>query len=325
MGISFEDVIENNLLSEEVIECLPRYCECGALIEFTDTLRQIYCTNSKCYYKIASRLEAMAKHMKVDGWGESTCVEVCKYFKMISPYQVFLLEDYVKKGGTCNVPAFEKKVKAICDMDKRTIELWQVVMYAGIQSIETVAYKIFNGYNSLSEAFEDITKGQVAFIAYKLGIKQIESSVMALNIYNKLIEYKDELLFGETKFKIRKASGDVLHIAITGPVDGYHNKSEYIDFIRDRYDGKVNPMLMGTVTSQVDILIADSDTNSRKYNTALNMNDRYLKKGLSNGEFSYSDVGKFKNEKDLHPIGEKILITDSVNLIQVLDKIYKDL
>lgn len=322
MGVTLQQVIDNDLLSEEVLNCIPRTCSCGAPIEFTDSIRQIYCSNPKCYYKIAARLEAMAKTMKADGWGESTCITVCQEFKLISPYQVFLLEKVVANGGQSSVSAFPKKVASICDPLKRKVELWEVVRLAGIPSIETIAYKIFNGYDSLSEAFNDIESGQVPFIAEKLGLKNADGSVMAVNVYNTLLQYKQELLFGETQFDIYKPTGTTLYMAITGGVNGFRNKSEFVDYIKARYDGKVNPMLMNSVSSQVDILIADGDTGSNKFKTATRLNNKHIEKGLQSGEFTAEEVGTFKSEKDMHPIGEKIFITDSQSVFERLDKVF---
>lgn len=322
MGVTLQEVRDNELLSEDVLNCIPETCVCGAPIEFTDSLRQIYCSNPRCYYKIASRLEAMAKAMKADGWGESTCVTICTEFKLVSPYQVFLLEDAIKKGCTSSVSAFQKKVDSICDPEKRKVELWQVVRLAGIPSIETIAYKIFNGYNNLTEAFNDIENGQVPFIAEKLGLKNADGSVMAVNVYNTLMQYKEELLFGETQFEIVRPTGQTLYMAITGGVNGFRNKSEFVSYIKARYNGKLNPMLMNSVTSQVDILIADGDTGSNKFKTATRLNSKYLEKGLVTGEFTAEEVGKFKSEKDLHPIGEKIFITDSQSVFERLDRVF---
>lgn len=323
MGVSLKEVVDNELLSQEVLECIPETCVCGAPIEFTDSLRQIYCSNPKCFYKIAARLEAMGKAMKADGWGESTCVTVCQEFKFVTPYQVFLLKDLIEEQGiTSSVAAFEKKVNSICDPAKRKVELWQVVKLAGIPSIETIAYKIFNGYDNLDQAFKDIEAGQVAFIAEKLGLKNADGSVMAVNVYNTLMQYKDELLFGETQFEIYKPTGQTLYIAITGGVDGFKNKSEFISYIKSRYKGKVNPMLMNSVTSQVDILIADGDTASNKFKTANRLNDKYLEKGLESGQFTRDQIGKFLRDKDLHPVGEKIFITDSLSVFERLDKVF---
>lgn len=322
MGISLQEVIDNNLLSDEVINCIPKTCVCGEPIEFTDSLRQIYCSNPRCFYKVASRLEAMAKTMKADGWGESTCITICQEFKFISPYQVFLLEKVVKNGGQSSVSAFPKKVASICDPAKRRVELWEVVRLAGIPSIETIAYKIFNGYDNLTEAFNDIEKRQVPFIAEKLGLKNADGGVMAVNVYNTLIKYKQELLFGETQFEIYKPTGETMYIAITGGVHGFRNKSEFIDHIKLRYNGKLNPMLVNSVSSQVDILVADNDTNSNKFKTATRLNTKFLEKGLESGAFTPADIGKFKSDKDLHPIGEKVFITNSQEIFERLDRIY---
>lgn len=322
MGVTLQQVIDNELISDDVLNCIPHECTCGAPIEFTDSLRQIYCSNPRCFYKIAARLEAMAKTMKADGWGESTCITVCQEFKFISPYQVFLLEKVVANGGQSSVAAFPKKVASICDPEKRKVELWEVVRLAGIPSIETIAYKIFNGYDNLTEAFEDIEVGQVPFIAEKLGLKNADGSVMAVNVYNTLIQYKEELLFGETQFEVYKPTGQTLYIAITGGVNGFRNKSEFVSYIKARYAGKVNPMLMNSVSAQVDILIADGDASSNKFKTATRLNTKYVEKGLISGEFTADELGTFKQEKDLHPVGEKIFITDSQSVFSRLDKVF---
>lgn len=323
MGITFQEVIDNQLLSEDVINCLPKTCDCGAEVLFTDSLRQIYCSNPRCTYKVAARLEAMAKHMKADGWGESTCITVCKEFGMISPYQVFLLPAYIAKGRTSSVSAFEKKVANICDPEKRKVELWEVVKYGGIPGVETIAFKIFGGYETILKAYDDIEKGQVPFIAEKLGIKNTEASVMAVNVYNRLIEYKEELLFAEQQFEIYKPTGQTIYMAITGAVYGYRNKSEFVKYLNDRYKGKANIMFMGSVTNQVDILVADIETNHSKYDTAIRINTKYVENLLKSGKYTKDDLGKFVNERDLHPIGEKILITNGVGAIQRLDKVFK--
>lgn len=265
MGIKYSEVVVNSLISDEVLKYIPSECEsCGTEIEFTDSLKQIYCPNRFCKDKIASRLEYMAKQMKADGWGQSTCRDVCRIFKLKSPYQVFLLEN-VK----CNdIPAFDKKIASICDRNKRKVRLWEVVKLAGIPSIENIAYKIFGGYKTLKEAYDDIEKYQVMFIADKLGLRNAETSVMAVKIYNTLLEYKNELLFGETQFDVYTPEGDELQIAITGGVNGFPNKSEFVNYIDRRYVGKVNAMLMNSVTSKTHVLVADGDLYSNKYKTA---------------------------------------------------------
>ena len=268
MGIDVNTAISEGLVSYELASIIPRKCEeCGGELYLTESLRQLYCNNSLCATKIASRLESMAKMMKADGWGGSTSLNVVKKFKLVSPFQVFLLS-----GKECpEVSAFSKKVEDICDWGKRRIKLWEVVKYANIPSIDTVAFKIFNGYESIESAFDDIEKNGVALIADKLGLRSVETGVMAVNIYNTLMQYKDELLFGETVFDVYNPTGDKLCIAITGGVYGYTNKSEFINYINKRYENKVNAVLVNSVTRDVNVLVADGDTNSNKYRKAMKM------------------------------------------------------
>lgn len=294
MGVTREEVIANSLMDDEVLEYIPDICPiCGSDIEFTDSLKQVYCTNKRCSLKVAARLESMAKAMKADGWGESACLKVCQKFNMISPYQIFVVGE---QGLECDeIPAFSKKIASICDPSKRTVRLWEVVRLAGIPSIETIAFKLFDGFTTLSEAYEKIEKYQVPFVAERLGLKDSSSSVMAVKIYNTLMEYKEELLFGETKFDIYIPTGENLLIAITGGVDGYHNKAEFVQEINNRYNGKVNAVLMNSVTTKINVLIADNDTSSNKYRTACRLKDK----------------------------GSDITITTSQGLMRMLDEKYK--
>lgn len=270
--ITREDVEDNELISAEVLEEIPDTCEyCGSPIVFTDTLKQIYCSNSKCKLKIAARLEAMAKNMNVDGFGDSTCLALCSQFGMVSPYQVFLLEGKEAEG----VSAFDKKISAMMNSEYRSCELWQMVSYGNIPGVDTIAFKLFSGYGTINEAYADFEKYQVPFIADKLGLKNSSTGVMAVNIYNTLMEYKAELQFGETKFRIKKVDNDRIIVAITGGVAGYANKSEFINSMNNKYDGKLSLMMKSSVTDDVSYLIHEGGTNalkpSRKLAKALSM------------------------------------------------------
>lgn len=291
MAITVNEAIEHGLLEPEMEKIIPTHCEeCGAELYLTESLKQLYCSNRFCSTKVAARLESMAKMMKADGWGESACLTAVKYFGLKSPYQVFLLED-----KECpEIPAFGKKIAEICNPDKRRIKLWEVVKYANIPSIDTVAFKIFDGYDSIESAFDDIDENGVAFIADKLGLRNAETGVMAVNIYNTLLEYRDELLFGEEVFDIYNPTGEKMYIAITGGVYGFSNKSEFISYINSRYSGKINAMLMNSVTKEVDVLVADGDTSSNKFKKATKLSEN----------------------------GGKIMIMDSSSLIHYLDKKY---
>ena len=87
-----------------------------------------------------------------------------------------------------------------------------------LPGIEDTARKIFEGYTSMKEAFADIEDGQALFIANKLGLKNGDGGIIAINVYKTLIEYKEELIFAEKFFDIYTPLGDKIKIAITGGV-----------------------------------------------------------------------------------------------------------
>ena len=170
------------------------------------------------------------------------------------------------------VPAFKKKVKALCDPEKRKVRLWEVVKFGCIPHVDIIAYKIFDGYNNLEEAYNDIETYQVPFIAERLGIKNSESSVLAVLVYNTLIEYKTELFFGEKQFIIYKPAGRKIQIAITGGVEGFASKNEFIRQINMAYEGVINAVLVNTVSNSTDFLVRDNEGgNSNKYRKAINL------------------------------------------------------
>ena len=288
MSITLQEVIDNNLVSDNLLQLLPNdgHCECSAEIEFTDSLRQIYCPNRYCHLKMAARLECMAKAMKVDGWDNDICTKVCEDFKLKSPYQVFLLENTEYAG----VSDFRKRIQSICDPEKRRLKLWELVTYAGIASLETTAYKIFDGYKSITEAYEDIEKYQVPLIADKLGLKSSDTGVMAVSIYNTLMEYKNELLFGEKNFTIYENTGKKIQIAIDGVINGFTNKSDFISHLNLRYGGKISVNLLNSVVSNIDTLIFNGDSDSRKYKTAIKLNEKAKEKAIKEGLSEWHEI-----------------------------------
>lgn len=318
MSLTRQQVEENGLISDEVLAEIPEVCECGSPIMFTDTVRQIFCSNPMCICKIAFRLEKMAKAMEVDGFGYSTCITLCKAYKMISPFQVFLLENRTDLETT-GVAAVNKKIEAICNKEKRNVKLWEIVKLCGIPDIESSAAKIFSGYNTMEDAYSDIDRGQVPFIAERLGITNSESSVLAVRIYNNLIQYKGELFFGETQFNVITEEGQSIKMAITGSVYGYKNKGAFVKELNNRYSGKINFMLMSSVSSDIDILVCDADSNSSKFINATKINRKYMEKLIESGEIGADTIGSLA-EGSLHRIGEKIIIADHYSIMDRLDK-----
>ena len=80
-------------------------------------------------------------------------------------------------------------------------------------------------------------------------------------------------------------------------------------------------MMVNSVTRKTDILIADGGTSSNKYKKAVSMNEKNIEREIKAGNMVESQIGEYQ-EGSLTATGELVLITDSINLIPILDKIY---
>ena len=319
MSIKISDIRENELLPGYIVDIIPNKCECGAEIVLTNSLKQAYCSSDTCYVKIANRMYKMAQKLGLSSVTIDICKYICKNYEISSPYQLFLMEQVLEnEDNKQDEPkGFRQAINDISCRDKN-MSLWEVVDLSCIPDIEMVAKKLFYGYNSIGDAFDDIEYDKASFIAEKLGIKSSETSVLAVNIYNQLMEHKDELMFGETQFNIIDNERDTIYIAIDGYIEGFKNKSEFIHYLNKLLDYKVNILITNTVSTQLDILVADKDIASNKVKAATKINNDYAEECIQSGKLSYDEIGKFENTSDLHPIGEVIAIVSSKELIERL-------
>lgn len=281
--ITYQDVIDNELIDDEILEYIPRHCECGGEIEFTESLKQIACNNPRCYYKVASRLENMCKSLKVDGFGESSCVKICRDLKMISPFQALLIGNRTVDG----VASFRSKIDNLISELKKPMELWEMVALCNIPGIDSISYKLFGKYSSIEDAYKDFEKYQVPYIASLLGNS---GGVMSANIYNMLMQYKAELQFAESECNIKKLNVPKISIAISETPTGFGTKASYVARLNEILNGKASILLSNTVTKEISYLVCSPTTNT----------------------------GKVKKANSLISNGANIKIVDSQELIDIL-------
>lgn len=281
--ISYQDVIDNELIDDEILEYIPRHCECGGEIEFTESLKQIACNNPKCFYKVASRLESMCKSLKVDGFGESSCIKICRDLKMISPFQALLIGNRTVDG----VSSFKSKIDNLISELKKPMELWEMVALCNIPGIDSISYKLFGKYSSIEDAYKDFEKYQVPYIASLLGNS---GGVMSANIYNVLMQYKAELQFAESECNIKKLNVPKISIAISETPSGFGTKASYVARLNEILNGKASILLSNTVTKEISYLVCSPTTNT----------------------------GKVKKANSLISNGANIKIVDSQELIDIL-------
>ena len=281
--ITYQDVIDNELIDDEILEYIPRHCECGGEIEFTESLKQIACNNPKCFYKVASRLESMCKSLKVDGFGESSCIKICRDLKMISPFQALLIGNRTVDG----VSSFKSKIDNLISELKKPMELWEMVALCNIPGIDSISYKLFGKYSYIEDAYKDFEKYQVPYIASLLGNS---GGVMSANIYNMLMQYKAELQFAESECNIKKLNVPKISIAISETPSGFGTKASYVARLNEILNGKASILLSNTVTKEISYLVCSPTTNT----------------------------GKVKKANSLISNGANIKIVDSQELIDIL-------
>lgn len=231
MGIKYSEVKENELLPEELIKTIPSNCsECNTEIEFSNSLDRVYCPNRECELKIAYRLKAMADKMYVQDFTIENSLKIVKTFKLKSPAQalkLFRVEDsYFENNEDLKV-----LITDLCNSKFKDAYAWEIVKYLSIPDISIIARQLFEGYNSLKEAFEDISKYQVLYVLYRLGIeKSGDTGVLAMAIYKKLLEYKQEILAAQDEFNLIEYN-DIIKVYIYGELNSFINYSEYISYM----------------------------------------------------------------------------------------------
>ena len=315
MGYPWDEVYSNGWVSQRTLECVPKTCDaCGAPIYFTDTLTQVYCSNPNCYYKVANRLENMAKAMQVDGWGESTCMALVSQYHLVAPFQALLAERLVANGVDTGIANFPVKVRDLVNKAKEPVEVWQMVQYASLPGVDSLAYKLFKDYIDVNDFYTDLDKSQdkLVFIANKLGLKSL--GAQAEQVYETIVSAKEELQLGMRLFNIKKAEGVEVKVAITGAVNNFKNKAEYIKYLNKMFEGRANIVWAKSVSSSIDILVCDGDYASNKFKTAFKINTEY-QENLSDSE--RNRVGTLEDGK-LKAIGEKVYIGDSREVIDRL-------
>lgn len=261
---------EGDNFPKEFLDLLPEYCsdvsdtQCDSPLEMTVSLTNLRCINPRCPRKISIRINALCKALGIKGIGKEVALKFVEYYGITNPLQIFAWE--VSDGGftpNMSVEASKKLFEAI--QSKNTMTLSDYVKAGNLPNIQSSATEIFDGYNTIEEAYEDIEKGGVSFIADKLGIKgdlklstddaievhdtvtskyQIDKndttiSLRALKIYDSLMEFKNDLIDTQRFVNIitpnSTAGKKLLRLVCSTEVDGFNSKNDFYDYMRERY------------------------------------------------------------------------------------------
>lgn len=339
MSVSLEDAEKYDLLDFEVMQSIPRRCKCGAKIQLDDSLQNVICSDVKCKNEIASRLFRLTRESGQSKWTINDCLTVANKIDIKTPYNIYTLPRYLDKQDlgiknlgvklidvcdpTHSIPISDiaENIKILTNQKVRRIKLQDMVKLSGYLEIKPIAEDIFRGFQSINEAYVYIKLWPVTFVAERLGLRTDEELKIAAEIYDKLLQIEGELKFGQRFFTIEDKSRYTLQIQTSGQLKGYSNITEFLDNVEHRYNEKVQLNLVPQVFQNLDIYLSDFDQFSQKLKTASDINEQYQLGKLARHEIERKDLETRQNPTDFHPLGEKIFIGNSDDLIKRLDSI----
>ena len=266
------------------VEALPDTCEeCGSSLAISETMTGLHCSNPRCKDKLVMRIRAVCRDLGIVDFGESTISKFIDYYGVTNHLNFFDLKEGMILSDEVSPKVSEKVIDQV--VRKKDFLLWEFVQVANLPYIQTSARKIFQGYNNLTEAFDDIEEGGVDFIQKKLGIaKEDTVSLQAMKIYTTLMEFKDDLLEGEECVNIISIEGKKeLNVVCSDQVGGnFHKKSEFYAYIKEAFGDVVHVNFLSSVTKSIDYLVwAGADGSPARYTSKVQKVERYNEKGSS--------------------------------------------
>lgn len=271
-------------LPERFVNILPSECPvCGSLLEISETLTGLHCSNPRCPDKLVKRIVAVCQDLNILDFGEARIEKFLDYYKATSPLDIFYLEEGMPLGEDISQDVSDKIISQICA--KKEFILWEFVMIANVPHVRTSARPIFQGFSNLTEAYNAIERGGVKFIQDRLDLaKDGGVSIQALKIYNSLMEFKEDLLDGEQYITVKQlGSVKELNVVCSDQVGGgFKKKAEFYDYINKRFSDKFHVNFLPSVNRKIDYLVwQGADGSPARYTSKVKSVEKYNSSGSS--------------------------------------------
>lgn len=272
-------------LPYQFADILPEFCDtCGAPMEIGETLTGLHCSNPRCRDKMVMRIKSLCNDLSILRFGESTIEKFVDYYDPDSPMDIFELEEGMDLAPDVSPKISADVIRQI--KSKNKMQLWEYVMFSNIPFVRTSARKIFQGYKTLDDAYEDIESGGIAFIQDRLGLCDSDDvvSVQAVKVYNSLCEFKEDLLNSIGSINLVDLSGvKNLKVVCSDQVgNGFNKKSEFYAYINNTYSDKIHVDFLPSVSKDIDYLVwAGADGSPARYTSKVQKVERYNEKGCN--------------------------------------------
>lgn len=271
-------------LPERFVNTLPSECSvCDFPLEISETLTGLHCSNPRCPDKLVKRIVAVCNALNILDFGEARIEKFLDYYGATNPLDIFYLQEGMPIGDGVSPEVSAKITSQICA--KKNFLLWEFVMIANIPNVQTSARLIFQGFSNLTEAYNAIERGGIQFIQDRLDLcKDGGISVQATKIYNSLMEFKDDLLEGETYVNIVQLGAvRELNVVCSDQVGGgFVKKAEFYAHVNKLFEGKFHVNFLPSVNRKIDYLVwQGADGSPARYTSKVKSVEKYNTSGCN--------------------------------------------
>lgn len=249
-------------LDPRFFEVVPQFCEsCESPLDMNMALTELKCINPMCTGKLVMRVRKLCEALGIKHFGESSIEEWVDENGIVSPLQLYNIEDGMLLNGISDSLA-DKLLPQISEV--KTMKLWEFVANAQLPYIQMSAKKLLEGYSSLEDFFRDMTDGGVDFIQTRLGIgDQYDDfgnpivSTMAAKVFTSLLESQEELLEAINYINLEDESNvrEFIIVASDEVGNGFSTKREFYNYIKQRYAGLATFTVGSSVTKKTNVVI----------------------------------------------------------------------
>lgn len=264
--MSLDTALSYGIIDELVYESVPKTCKyCNSELLVSDNLKHFRCSNDKCPGHFAAILENFFAEYGIKGFGRAKCEDIIINNSLTEVYQVLLLTP--EQMCSWNTPdvKYEDWLK-IRNITLGVYPLWKVIKSLGLYRIDNLAKDIFMGYDSIVKFYEDLIDQGESLIAQKIGKREGKLSSI---IYEELLNNLESVVNAVRFFNIQPAIQKVLKIAITGGVNGWASKDEYVSYVNSLTGGRLYIDRADSVTKATQVVIAETPSGSSKYRKAM--------------------------------------------------------
>lgn len=251
------------------LSLLPTKCiepGCNAPMEISEALTDLHCSNPRCPIKVKMRMRAMLQSIGVKGIGKEVAGQIIDKFEIDNP---LLLFSYVpEEDGTLTDSMSMEVSQKIYEQlkEKKDYTLWEYVRLANLPFIQTSALHIFEKYDNLDDAYNDIENGGVDFIVDKLNIKKGSEedetqsiSIRAVKVFETLLTFKKDLYEAIDGVNIiKKNDGSIISFkAVCSDEVGspFKTKADFYGTVNNTFGENFHVDFLSSVTKSIDYLI----------------------------------------------------------------------